>query len=57
MVLAPEHDLLSLITTEERRAAVEAYVERTALETEIERMVEDREKTGVFHRRLRHQSG
>ena len=48
MVLAPEHDLVEKITTEEERAAVEAYIERTALETEIERMVEDREKTGVF---------
>jgi len=48
MVLAPEHDLVEKITTDEQRAAVEAYVERTALETEIERMVEDREKTGVF---------
>ena len=48
MVLAPEHDLVAQITTDERRAAVEAYIEQTALETEIERMVEDREKTGVF---------
>ncbi|MDE2855152.1 MAG: leucine--tRNA ligase [Chloroflexota bacterium] len=48
MVLAPEHDLVEKITTEERRPAVRAYVERTALESEIERMVEDREKTGVF---------
>ena len=48
MVLAPEHDLVERITTDEQRAAVEAYVEQTALETEIERMVEDREKTGVF---------
>ncbi|MCY3866450.1 MAG: leucine--tRNA ligase [Chloroflexi bacterium] len=48
MALAPEHDLVERITTDERRAAVEAYLEQTALESEIERMVEDREKTGVF---------
>ena len=48
MVLAPEHDLVQKITSDEQRAAVEGYVEQTALETEIERMVEDREKTGVF---------
>ncbi len=48
MVLAPEHDLVEKITTDVQRAAVEAYVRQTALETEIERMVDDREKTGVF---------
>ncbi len=48
MVLAPEHDLVETITTAEQRPAVEAYIEETALESEIERMVEDREKTGVF---------
>ncbi len=48
MVLAPEHDLVDEITADEQREAVEAYVRQTALETEIERMVEDRERTGVF---------
>ena len=48
MVLAPEHGLVEKITTDDQRAAVEAYVAQTALETEIERLVEDREKTGVF---------
>ena len=48
MVLAPEHDLVEKITSDEQHAAVADYVERTALESEIERMVEDREKTGVF---------
>ena len=48
MVLAPEHNLVAQITTDEQRAAVEAYVRQTAQETEIDRMLEDREKTGVF---------
>ena len=48
MVLAPEHDLVHKIATEDQRAAVEAYVQQTAQETEIERMLDDREKTGVF---------
>ncbi|MCY3798118.1 MAG: leucine--tRNA ligase, partial [Chloroflexi bacterium] len=48
MVLAPEHELVQKITADDQRAAVEAYVEQTALESEIERLVEDREKTGVF---------
>ena len=48
MVLAPEHELVARITTDEQRAAVDAYVKQTAAETEIDRMLEDREKTGVF---------
>ena len=48
MVLAPEHDLVDKIATEDQHAAVEAYVQKTAQETEIERMLDDREKTGVF---------
>ena len=48
MVLAPEHPLVSQITTEERRVEVEAYVEQARHTTEIERQATDRPKTGVF---------
>jgi leucyl-tRNA synthetase len=48
MVLAPEHPLVAVLTTEDRRADVEAYVAAARRETEIERMSTDREKTGVF---------
>ena len=48
MVLAPEHPLVSILTTDERRADVEAYVANARRETEIERMSTEREKTGVF---------
>lgn len=48
MVLAPEHPLVDQITTDDKHAEVEAYREATARATEIERMAEDREKTGVF---------
>jgi leucyl-tRNA synthetase len=48
MVLAPEHYLVEAITTPEQRAAVDAYVARTAQQTEIERLSTDRGKTGVF---------
>jgi leucyl-tRNA synthetase len=48
MVLSPEHPLVDKVTTPEQHAAVEAYKERAARETEIERTAEDREKTGVF---------
>jgi leucyl-tRNA synthetase len=48
MVLAPEHPLVSVLTTEDRRADVEAYIANARRETEIERMSTEREKTGVF---------
>ncbi len=48
MVLAPEHPLVSVLTTDARRADVEAYVASARRETEIERMSTEREKTGVF---------
>jgi len=48
MVLAPEHPLVSVLTTDDRRADVEAYVAAARRETEIERQNTEREKTGVF---------
>jgi leucyl-tRNA synthetase len=48
MVLSPEHALVEKITTPEQSAAIKAYVEQTSKSTEIERLSEDREKTGVF---------
>jgi leucyl-tRNA synthetase len=47
-VLAPEHPLVPLLTTPERKAEVEAYIRQTQRKTEIERTAEEREKTGVF---------
>ncbi|MEW5868739.1 MAG: leucine--tRNA ligase [Chloroflexota bacterium] len=47
-VLAPEHPLVEKLTTPERRAEVQAYVEQAARQSEVERMLEKREKTGVF---------
>ena len=48
MVLAPEHPLVSVLTTDDRRGEVEAYVANARRETEIERMSTERERTGVF---------
>jgi leucyl-tRNA synthetase len=48
MVLAPEHPLVAVLTTDDRRDDVEAYVADARRETEIERLSTDREKTGVF---------
>jgi len=48
MVLAPEHDLVSKITTSEQKEAVEKYVEATAKRSERERMADVKTITGVF---------
>ena len=48
MTLAPEHNLVSKITTPEQKAAVEAYVEATAKRSERERMADVKTISGVF---------
>jgi len=48
MVVAPEHPLLAQITTEAQRAAVDAYVARVQHRSEIDRLAEGKEKTGVW---------
>ncbi|MGQ9573255.1 MAG: leucine--tRNA ligase [Dehalococcoidia bacterium] len=48
MVLAPEHPLVPKLTTPDRRAEVEAYVEQTRRLSEIQRLSTEKEKTGVF---------
>ena len=47
MVLAPEHPLVSRLTSPTQRSTVEAYVTLARSQTEIERLSTDREKTGV----------
>lgn len=47
MVLAPESELVSIVTTAEQKAEVEAYLEATKKRTERERIA-DRRVTGVF---------
>ncbi|HLV78851.1 MAG TPA: class I tRNA ligase family protein, partial [Chthonomonadaceae bacterium] len=48
MVLAPEHPLVDVVTTREKRAEVEDYKRKAERETEIERQSTERAKTGVF---------
>ncbi|PWA10278.1 leucine--tRNA ligase [Flavobacterium laiguense] len=48
MTLAPEHELVSQITTLEQKAAVEAYIEKTAKRSERERMADVKTISGVF---------
>ncbi|GAA3570435.1 leucine--tRNA ligase [Snuella lapsa] len=48
MTLAPEHELVSQITTPEQQAEVEAYVEATAKRSERDRMADVKTITGAF---------
>ena len=47
-VFAPEHELVKKITTSEQKVAVEAYIEKTATKSDLERTELNKEKTGVF---------
>lgn len=48
MVLAPEHPLVTQITTAEQQAEVSAYVEAAARKSERDRQADTKDKTGVF---------
>ena len=48
IVLAPEHPLVEQITTQQRMAEVEEYVDQARRTSEIDRLSADKEKTGVF---------
>ncbi|WP_308199274.1 class I tRNA ligase family protein [Chitinophaga sedimenti] len=47
-VLAPEHDLVELITTPEQRAAIDEYKNYVQSRSERERMAEVKQVTGAF---------
>jgi leucyl-tRNA synthetase len=48
MTLAPEHELVSKITTAEQKAEVDTYVEATAKRSELDRMADVKTITGAF---------
>jgi len=48
MTLAPEHELVSKITTPEQKEAVNAYIEKTAKRSERDRMTDVKTISGVF---------
>lgn len=48
MTLAPEHELVSQITTEAQKAEVDAYVKATAKRSERDRMADVKTISGVF---------
>ena len=48
MTLAPEHELVAEITTEEQRDKIEAYIQATSLRSERERMADVKSISGEF---------
>ena len=48
MVLAPEHELVSQLTTDAQRTEIESYIKWAASRSEIERMSETKKVTGAF---------
>jgi leucyl-tRNA synthetase len=48
MVLAPEHPLVAEITSEKQKPEIEAYISQTKRTSEIDRLAEGREKSGVW---------
>jgi leucyl-tRNA synthetase len=48
LVLAPEHDLVKQITTQDNLASVEAYIEQAQAKTDLERTELAKDKTGTF---------
>lgn len=49
IVLAPEHELVKQVTTEQQRREVESYARATVSKSEVQRQQDaDKQKTGVF---------
>ncbi len=48
MVLAPEHPLVEVVTTADRRTEVTAYREAAARKSDLQRQELEKDKTGVF---------
>jgi len=48
MVLAPEHPLVDVITTDEQKDIVGVYKKKASRQSDIEREATDNDKTGVF---------
>lgn len=48
MVLAPEHELASQIATPDKKADVDMYIRAAQTKTDVDRMDDNRRKTGVF---------
>ncbi|NGM63760.1 leucine--tRNA ligase [Sphingobacterium sp. SGR-19] len=48
IVLAPEHELVDSLTTDDQRSEIESYKERTAKKSELDRMADTKTVSGAF---------
>src|SRR5690606_11068989 len=48
VVLAPEHELVSTLTTDEQRAEIESYISTTSKKSELDRMADTKSVSGAF---------
>ncbi len=48
VVLAPEHELVSALTTDAQRNDVESYIEKTSKKSELDRMADAKTVSGAF---------
>ncbi|ADY50836.1 leucyl-tRNA synthetase [Pseudopedobacter saltans DSM 12145] len=48
LVIAPEHELVSQITTEEQKTEIEQYIQQTKKKSELDRMADTKTVSGAF---------
>lgn len=48
LALAPDHKLINQLTTEDNKEVVELYIKESKNKSDLERLKDDKEKTGVF---------
>ncbi|WP_156308377.1 leucine--tRNA ligase [Sphingobacterium endophyticum] len=48
IVLAPEHELVSNLTTESQKAEIEAYIDKTSKKSELDRLADTKTVSGAF---------
>ncbi len=48
VVLAPEHELVSALTTEDQKAEIESYIDKTSKKSELDRLADTKTVSGAF---------
>lgn len=48
VVLAPEHELVSALTTEAQKAEIESYIDKTSKKSELDRLADTKTVSGAF---------
>lgn len=48
IVLAPEHELVSALTTEDQKSEIESYIDKTSKKSELDRMADTKTVSGAF---------